>query len=181
MNSMRLLALVGCVALAAPSFAQTFSNNWSFVDDATGQTVSGIVSGLHNGTGLSAQELTFTVTQSPFADLLGDYTLDQGAVYAADQYSAVDGVVTWLDVFYMNADSTTSLWLGTSGFLQGTNYPYLTNGGANVQSFSVGATFSAVSQADGNVPEPASWALMVAGFGLAGAAMRRRRTRVRFA
>ena len=31
------------------------------------------------------------------------------------------------------------------------------------------------------VPEPASWALMIAGFGLAGAAMRRRRTIVRFA
>ena len=30
-------------------------------------------------------------------------------------------------------------------------------------------------------PEPASWAMMVSGFGLAGAAMRRRRTTVRFA
>ena len=31
------------------------------------------------------------------------------------------------------------------------------------------------------VPEPASWALMIGGFGLAGAAMRTRRTRARFA
>ena len=31
------------------------------------------------------------------------------------------------------------------------------------------------------VPEPASWAMMVAGFGLAGATMRRRRSAVRFA
>jgi len=34
---------------------------------------------------------------------------------------------------------------------------------------------------NGAVPEPASWALMLGGFGLAGAAMRRRRTAVRFA
>jgi len=34
---------------------------------------------------------------------------------------------------------------------------------------------------DAAVPEPASWAMMVAGFGLAGATMRRRRTAVRFA
>ena len=33
----------------------------------------------------------------------------------------------------------------------------------------------------GAVPEPASWAMMVGGFGLAGAAMRRRRTAIRFA
>jgi len=33
----------------------------------------------------------------------------------------------------------------------------------------------------GAVPEPASWAMMVGGFGLAGAAMRRRRTALRFA
>jgi len=31
-------------------------------------------------------------------------------------------------------------------------------------------------QANGGVPEPASWALMISGFGLAGAALRRRRT-----
>ena len=31
------------------------------------------------------------------------------------------------------------------------------------------------------VPEPASWAMMAGGFGLAGATMRRRRTAIRFA
>ncbi|UAK26653.1 PEPxxWA-CTERM sorting domain-containing protein [Sphingomonas nostoxanthinifaciens] len=31
------------------------------------------------------------------------------------------------------------------------------------------------------VPEPASWALMLGGFGMAGGAMRRRRVTVRFA
>jgi hypothetical protein len=34
---------------------------------------------------------------------------------------------------------------------------------------------SSVDQISGNVPEPASWAMMIAGFGLVGAAARRRR------
>ena len=44
------------------------------------------------------------------------------------------------------------------------------------------ATFSYQlnSAATGGIPEPASWALMIAGFGLTGAAMRRR-TKIRFA
>ena len=33
----------------------------------------------------------------------------------------------------------------------------------------------------GSVPEPATWAMMIAGFGVVGAAMRRRKVRVRFA
>ena len=36
----------------------------------------------------------------------------------------------------------------------------------------------ALTQVGGAVPEPASWALMIGGFGLAGAALRRRRTTV---
>jgi hypothetical protein len=37
------------------------------------------------------------------------------------------------------------------------------------------------SEADGAVPEPAGWALMLGGFGLVGGALRRRRTTIRFA
>ena len=185
MKSMHLLALVGCTVLAAPSFAQTFSNDWSFVDDGTGQTVSGFVSGLNNGTDLSAQGLTFTVTQSPYADMLGDYALDIGSPYAGDIYSASDGVVTRLDIFYQNAGQTINFWLGTGGFLSGTAYPQIESANENAYSFATGATFSAREDIGGgtgsDVPEPASWAMMVGGFALAGAAMRRARTSVRFA
>ena len=38
-----------------------------------------------------------------------------------------------------------------------------------------------VTQADAAVPEPATWGLMIAGFGLVGGTMRRRRARVAFA
>lgn len=44
----------------------------------------------------------------------------------------------------------------------------------------VGATFSLAAEPTqtGGVPEPASWALMIGGFGMTGAALRRRRTAV---
>lgn len=46
----------------------------------------------------------------------------------------------------------------------------------------VGENFDACANATAAVPEPSSWALMLAGFGLAGAIMRRReKVRVRFA
>ncbi|WP_253717023.1 PEPxxWA-CTERM sorting domain-containing protein [Sphingomonas sp. AP4-R1] len=50
-------------------------------------------------------------------------------------------------------------------------YPYDSNRGL-VTGFNEGASA---------VPEPASWAMMIGGFGLVGAAMRRRRVSVRFA
>ena len=45
----------------------------------------------------------------------------------------------------------------------------------------LGANSAFIAVARDAVPEPASWAMMVAGFGLAGAAMRRRRTQTVFA
>jgi hypothetical protein len=39
-------------------------------------------------------------------------------------------------------------------------------------------TYEILSQSSGAVPEPATWAMMIAGFGLAGAALRRRRLEI---
>jgi len=178
MKSMRWLALLGCAAFAAPSAAATFSNSWSFVDDITGQTVGGIISGLQNGTNLSAAGLTITITQSPYAELLGDYTFDAGTSFQPqhDHYSATGGVVTLIDLFYQDATFNKQLFLGTDPF--DTYYPENYNGAQYTYSFSA-PTFSAATAAP--TPEPATWALMVGGFGLAGAAMRRKRVVVRFA
>jgi PEP-CTERM motif len=45
---------------------------------------------------------------------------------------------------------------------------------SNVSFTSASGTFLSANVGPGGVPEPASWALMIAGFGLTGAAMRRR-------
>ena len=53
---------------------------------------------------------------------------------------------------------------------------------AYVYDWAVGGQFRNYAfRLDGAVPEPASWALMLGGFGLVGGAMRRRKTSVAFA
>ena len=48
--------------------------------------------------------------------------------------------------------------------------------GGSKAGYVVTATFDWANDPSGAVPEPASWALMITGFGLTGAALRRRRT-----
>jgi uncharacterized protein YaiE (UPF0345 family) len=174
MKAMRLLAVSACVALATPSFA-TFSNNWSFVDQDTGEAVSGFISGLVDGTNLGADGLTITVTQSPYAVLLGTYDLDFGAGAGfsseRDSYSASNGVVTFANFTY--SDQNLEYLTLVTGPLGGKFYPQAISYDTleYVSNQQTGAQFSALSS---NVPEPTSWALMVGGFGLVGAAIRRR-------
>ncbi len=181
MNNLRLLALAAWAALAAPSFAQTFSNNWSFVDAGTGQTVSGVISGLANGSNLSADGLTLTVTQSPYAVMLGTYTdFGAGAGYPSyqDTYSASNGVVTFANFIYSD-EFGEFFHLGTDP-QGGTYYPELVSYNTLEDAYNsdAGIQFSAVTM---SVPEPASWAMMVGGFGLSGLALRRRKRNGSFA
>jgi len=175
MLKMAACAATAWAALAAPSFAETFSNNWWFVDLDTGQTVGGVISGLVNGENLSAEGLVITVTQSPYDSLLGEYAADfsAGAGYPShqDTYSASNGLITMANFIYTNEISAF--------FTFGSNpavgfYPQIINYGdviEQVYNNTAGIQFSVV---DAGVPEPATWALMVGGFGLAGAAVRRR-------
>jgi PEP-CTERM motif len=71
--------------------------------------------------------------------------------------------VTFLDNFTMTA---------------GQNFGWMIDNGGFYNNDSVGVNFTATL---GAVPEPASWALMIAGFGLVGFAMRRRATTIGFA
>jgi PEP-CTERM motif len=112
------------------------------------------------------------------------------------------GTTTALDIadFAMAAGSTTGLYI--TGTVPGTTITPYTNGtavgntlasDANLtiksgfgRSYAFSDTFSprnyngsiTYSIGAGNVPEPASWALLIAGFGLTGAVARRRRTAV---
>jgi hypothetical protein len=182
MTMIRLLILALCAGLSTPSFAATFSNNWSFVDSATGQTVGGIISGLTDGNDLTAEGLIITVTQSPYATFLGSYELDFGAATGdlsiPDTYSASNGVVTFANFLYAN-EMGEFLQFGTHPGA-GSRYPQLNsyNTGEWAYNQQTGIQFSAISTA---VPEPASWALMIGGFCLIGTTMRGRRVMMRFA
>ena len=182
MDSSSVLKTAACAAmawaaLAAPSLAATFSNNWSFVDTMTGQTVGGVISGLSNGDNLSAEGLTITVTTSPYDVMLGEYAFDfgAGAGYPSfqDTYSAANGVVTFANFVYAN-EMGEFLTFGTNPG-GGNYYPQLISYNTLEWAYNdtAGIQFSAVT-APGGVPEPATWALMLGGFGLVGATLRRR-------
>jgi PEP-CTERM motif len=133
-------------------------------------------------------------TSSVTADFLGVFalatysnTIDIGSV-------ALSGGDYWLQLsgatpsqagqsIYWDTNNGPSAgdWLG-----QGDTGPFGECGAARSctgsESFQVlGTVPSALPGTGGGVPEPASWALMISGFGLAGAAMRRRRSLARAA
>nr|WP_295661611.1 FxDxF family PEP-CTERM protein [Polymorphobacter sp.] len=73
------------------------------------------------------------------------------------------------------AGGTTQAYLGDYTFTAGNSYTIAYSGTVEGKPASVG---SSITFALAAVPEPASWALMVAGFGLVGFAARRRTTTV---
>lgn len=97
----------------------------------------------------SADGITFSAigTYSPFDNPLADYPAQ---------------------VFTFSATSVQFVRFGMSGCPQPDP--------AGFASCAIGeVAFRTVASGDGTVPEPAAWALMIAGFGLVGAVMRRRR------
>lgn len=91
----------------------------------------------------------------------------QGAIWATEYPGlTISGGSTYLDYYVGLASAWGAAHPGFAGFADGI-YPEAgdTQGFGVTQGFTIG----------GGVPEPASWALMIGGFALAGAALRRRR------
>lgn len=111
------------------------------------------------------------------------YFVDRGTVTfgPSNQYAGFASPTT---ISYSNGDNFIGL-RATSGADVFYGFAYTTGDVLNSYGFETtsGATITAtVSGAPaGAVPEPASWALMLTGFGLAGSAMRLRRRSVRLA
>jgi hypothetical protein len=82
-----------------------------------------------------------------------------------------EGVVHWNNPATLNFGNGGVLQISLSDAAFGEHIV----GGFSQKSADVYATFKLVSDSAA-VPEPASWALMIGGFGMAGASLRRRRT-----
>ena len=79
-------------------------------------------------------------------------------------------------VFTLADGKFVNFW--SNGDLSGVGGPPLTYGAGVTDGREV---LDYVTLDVASVPEPATWAMMIGGFGLAGAALRRRRATVRFA
>ena len=149
---------------------------------------------------LGDSTFTFNATGDIFAPTAGDgsgtaefntifgqptsYFVDRGTVtFGADQqYAAFASPTT---ISYSNGDNFIGL-RATDGTNVYYGFAYTTDDVLNSYGFETtpGATITATTAAGpaGAVPEPASWALMLGGFGMVGGAMRsRKRAGVRFA
>jgi len=117
-------------------------------------------------------ELAFTSPQGPWG---GDPI--EGQTFGFHLILAEGGEVTW--------DAPEILTFGNGGQVRVTLLPASFNWGAFTGSTTPGQQYGAVVDAKfellsesvtSAVPEPATWAMMITGFGLAGTAIRRRRT-----
>lgn len=193
MNAFRALATIGCVSIALIASAA----NATTVIDFNGETSNGVPSltfgvvtftaeggGLlftsdygvtPNGTvGLLANDngafvpiRATIVGGASFVSIdLGDYGSDDDALFLR-LYDANDVLLASADAF-INSGFTGMVTLSASA--SGTAYAVFGGIGGFSESnvYADNFTFAAV-------PEPASWAMLIAGFGLVGAASRRQR------
>jgi hypothetical protein len=167
-----LIAAAGALALVSAGSAQALTYEWSFDDTTTGQVVDGTISGLVEGqNALSAVTVTLLGSADPSAPGTG-WAADTVLGYnnSSSGFTVSDGLVTFASGLYTLAvaGGTDYLFFGSSPGT--TYYPQLVTQNINQTDMNVPEQFAAI-------PEPSSWALLIAGFGLAGASLRLARRR----
>ena len=136
------------------NFGATISGASTSFDDLFEFTIP------QNGTGSGSLSTSFS---SPVDELTISQVLINGTLYTPTSSSGGQSLtVTGIPILNGHLNTIEVLGMTSS-----------TNAAA---TFAGTATFNAAT-----VPEPASWALMIGGFGLVGAAMRRRRTEFQLA
>ncbi|MGF7171640.1 hypothetical protein FHS91_003340 [Sphingobium xanthum] len=121
---------------------------------------------------LTSDPVTGHFAYSDIADVL----LGPGTYVIAGDYEGGDLPVNLAGVTTMAGYT----WLyDLQEFGAGLNFPTVTTGGGYGTNGLAMVNFLATTS--GAVPEPATWGMMIGGFALAGAAMRRRKVAVRFA
>ena len=121
-------------------------------------TVAMAVTGLQNG---GSYQLTFSIADRPG---YGDNPL---TVY----FDATNlGTYTATNVLWATHTTSTFVASGTTATL------FFATAGNTGYDAGIGLDAVSIASVSGAVPEPASWALMIGGFGLVGGALRRRRS-----
>lgn len=161
------LSTTGAGGEGATQASSTFASNIG----ADVQTVySGALALSTAATGVGPQPFDYTVTfDTPFA-----YDPSQGNLLL-DVLVPTNATVSGTGFGFLTFDTVNTLNDGIFSVVE------INNGAATTGFLSTAGAITLFSSAAvAPIPEPASWALMIAGFGLAGAAMRRRPT-LRFA
>lgn len=179
-----LFLAAGIVGMSAEAHAATIVRTFTF----TGTSIANISGS--TASPVSSVSLTFTVEFDPtlsYASQTSGLTLDSYSLslsspfaftYApgSSQRMTLGGTANGVFGIFVNNDDFTLDFTGAGGATpQVSIFQFATSGtpGNGYRSFTNTLTLTDLVTP---VPEPASWALMIAGFGLAGAAMRRRKS-----
>ncbi|WP_375404086.1 PEPxxWA-CTERM sorting domain-containing protein [uncultured Sphingomonas sp.] len=184
-NPIRIIALAGVVAFAAPAAAERVIINVGADLSASPFTFSVMGGSFTLGaTGDPFNVLTVqTGAPGEVSSFFGEPSssfVDRGPVIYGPDFGMFAAYPTSTVVRFTNGDNFLGFRTTVSG-LNYYGYAYTTNARLNSYGFETVAgreVTATVEQAVAAVPEPGTWALMVLGFGAVGYAMRRRRARV---
>ncbi|MES2289998.1 MAG: PEPxxWA-CTERM sorting domain-containing protein [Pseudomonadota bacterium] len=176
--------LLATQATAAPvvtavGTTYTASNPFSFTFGQSTFTLTG-TGDIFNPTAISTRGTAQfnTVLGGPTSSFTNRGTVTFGA---SDQYAAFTSPTT---IRFSNGENFIGLRATDAAGQVFYGYAFTTNNVINSYAFEsvAGATITASTAIPAAVPEPATWAMMIGGFGVMGVAMRRRRrTTVSFA
>ena len=174
-----VIAAAAVAAFAAPATAAVVTYDLGTITVPPSQFFS---QGLNFGSGANTGEYTFTVasalvlTASSFTNtsVNGQGAFDFGdlGLFLDDGTLLEAGTIT-----PRSADGSTKASLGSYTLAQGSYY-IAYNGTVPDGGASVGSSIAFIAPA---VPEPASWAMMITGFGLVGGMARSRKVKAAFA
>ncbi|MBW6527050.1 FxDxF family PEP-CTERM protein [Sphingomonas sp. RHCKR7] len=180
MRSVVAIAVAAAVGAAVPAAAATFpvgSPNFTATAGA-----GGTFSGAFNNTGIASGTFSDTFTFTLPTNGLGSGTVttsvtDLGSVNDLDFTSVTINDIA-ATITRMSNGAFEVAFINNVPIVAGELNRLVVNGVSRGNGAYGGqATFTPVNSA---VPEPATWAMMIMGFGVVGYAMRRRRTAVRF-
>jgi len=159
-----LAALLAGAAMPAQAAVLVLNSGWQYDEVGAANSAS------------NNSPWTFTLTQS--ADFLVTDAFNQGDVYRI--LNSVDASLVGTTAFSTDGDLSVTDFFGTSWLDTAYSRVRITLG-AGSYSFDIYGNCAGgcpagfgVQLVGGVIPEPATWGMMIAGFGLVGGAMRRR-------